>query len=69
MPSNTTKPEVFEVLTRRPDGHETVARVRAASQAAAEKVVAERLDGDRRGGEVRTSVRFSDGGLGTTGAA
>lgn len=61
--------EVFEVLTRRPDGHETVHRVRAASQAAAEKSVGQRLDGDRRGGEIAETVRFADGGLTASGAA
>jgi hypothetical protein len=67
--ATTNKTEVFEVLTRRPDGHETVHRVRATSQAAAEKAVGERLASDRHRGDVIETVKFSDGGLGSTGAA
>ncbi|MCV2489448.1 hypothetical protein OF117_08710 [Geodermatophilus sp. YIM 151500] len=57
--------EVFEVLTRRPDGHETVHRVRATSPAAAEQAVMGRLAGDRRGGEIAKTVTFVDGGIGS----
>lgn len=67
--ASTRTDEVFEVLTRRPDGHETVHRVRAPSQAAAEKAVGQRLDGDRRGGGVEATARLADGGLTASGAA
>ena len=65
MPSNH---QMFEVLTRRPDGHETVVRVRATSAAAVQKAVREALDGDRRGGEVADAASVADGGLGDSGS-
>lgn len=63
-----SKEELFEVLTRRSDGHETVHRVRATSQAAAEKAVTERLKAGPRGGEIVETAKFADGGLTGNGA-
>jgi hypothetical protein len=43
----TERLEPFEVLTEAPNGHRTVARVRAVNQAAAEKAVADGLNDGR----------------------
>ncbi|SFT96912.1 hypothetical protein SAMN05660657_04297 [Geodermatophilus amargosae] len=59
--------ELFEVLTQREDGHQTVHRVTASSKAAAECAVAEATEGDRRVGEVVTAVPSADGGIGDAG--
>ena len=55
--------EFFEVLTTRPDGHQTVTRLRATSQAEAEKEIRQRLDDSPRGGEITRSGSMAAGGL------